>query len=83
MPWYYDSTDPDTNVGINYGGETEAEAQARATQMATDKPTWTIGDPYEQDASWYDAQPRPKMTVTRKDGSEYYIMTDGSIQEIA
>lgn len=82
MPWFYNSTDADEVVRICNGGVDETATQALADQEAVDYPTWSIGDPYEQDAGWYDAQPRPKATIGRGDGTEYILMTNGTTQEV-
>lgn len=82
MPWFYDATDDDENVRTCNGGVDETATQAIADQDAADHPSWSIGDPYEQAADWYDAQPKPKMTIGRGDGTEFILMTDGTTQDI-
>ena len=82
MPWFYNMTDDTDEVRVCNGGADETATQAMADQDAADHPTWTAGDPYEQDAGWYDAQPKPKATVARRDGTEYTLMTDGTTQDI-
>jgi hypothetical protein len=78
--WFYSVTTPDGVAGGEGPFDTEGEANTHKAQYDIDTPGCTLGDPFEAEDDY--TFPRPQARITRGNGTEYMLYTDGSTSEL-
>lgn len=60
--------------------ETYEEADSSRDQYVVDTPDATVGEPFQTDENY--EFPRPKAVISRGNGTEYMLYSDGSTSDL-
>jgi hypothetical protein len=82
MPLFFEATPPEGDK-ITYGPfETGADLDLSRDAVIEDRPDWTIGDAFTENANYIRTLPRPYAQVPQNDGTTLELWTDGTEKTI-